>query len=101
MAPGTVAGDSRKGNPAVPDDDATSALREKYRRVFIEKLTRKDLEELRFFLKNQVVHDRIDEKYRQKLEWKLRQYFHEEVLRREFASIEALLKTLRPEDLET
>lgn len=77
-----------------------SELREKYRKVLIGKLTKKDLEEIRFYLDNQIRDHRIDAEYRRKLEWKLRQYFHEEVLRREFASIEALLATLQPEDLE-
>jgi hypothetical protein len=34
-----------------------------------------------------------------KFEVKLRQYFHEEVLRREIVSIETLLSLMQPQDL--
>ncbi|HOX34393.1 MAG TPA: hypothetical protein P5217_03120 [Methanoregulaceae archaeon] len=79
--------------------ETVSALKEKYREVLIKKLTRDDLDELRFYLDNQILDHRIDAEYRKKLEWKLRHYLHEDVLRREFASIEALLAALKPEDL--
>lgn len=81
---------------SVTDDiptDTVSALKKKYREVFIKRLTRDDLDELRFYLDNQIRNQRIDADYREKLEWKLRNYFHGEVLRREFASIEALLES--------
>ena len=76
------------------------ALRDKFRKILINKLTEKDLEELRFYLEKERTGGHVNAEYRQKFEWKLRQYFHEEVLRREIASIEALLETLRPEDLK-
>jgi hypothetical protein len=38
--------------------------------------------------------------YRQKSEEKLRQYFHEEVLKREIASIETLLGLMSDQDLK-
>ncbi len=81
--------------------DAASELFRKYQKVLIDKLTRSDLEELRFYLQNQFDEQRrFNAEYRLKFESKLRQYLHEDVLRREIAGIEALLAKLRPEDLK-
>jgi hypothetical protein len=81
-------------------DTVKAALMSKYRRIFVDRLTVKDLQELQFYVRNQIdVNHRIDPGYRLKLEFKLKQYFPEEVLRREIASIELLLEQLNPTDL--
>ncbi|MDD1701283.1 MAG: hypothetical protein LUQ04_10910 [Methanoregula sp.] len=82
-----------------PDDMKTS-LMNKYREMFIDKLTPQDLEELQIYLGKQ--YDKElgwNSEYRQKFESKLKQYFHEEVLRREIASIETLLGLIQRQDL--
>lgn len=38
--------------------------------------------------------------YKRKFEWTLRKYLHEEVLTREITGIEALIRSLKPEDLK-
>ena len=69
--------------------------------MFVDKLTQQDLRELQFYLKNQFDEKRrINAEYKLKFESKLRQYFHEEVLRREIVSIETLVSLLRPEDVK-
>jgi hypothetical protein len=76
-------------------------LMNKYKETFIEKLTREDLDELQFYLKKQYDKDHgWNREYRLKFELKLRQYFHEEILRREIAGIETLLSLILPQDLE-
>lgn len=76
-------------------------LLNRYRTMFVDKLTIADLQELRFYVTNMVDSDhRINPVCRQKLEFRLRQYFHEEILKREMAGIETLLMMLRPEDLQ-
>jgi hypothetical protein len=81
-------------------DDTKVALLNKYRAMFVDRLTVQDLQELQFYARNQIdANRRIDPEYRLKLEFKLRQYFPEEVLRREIASIELLLGQLNPTDL--
>ena len=76
------------------------SLINKYKEMFIEKLTRRDLDELQFSLKKQYDKEHgWNHEYRMKFEVKLRQYFHEEVLRREIASIETLLSLMQPKDL--
>lgn len=83
------------------DAERKEALLNRYRDTFVDKLTIADLGELRFFAQNLVDPDRrINPECRQKLEFRLRQYFHEEVLMREMAGIEALLRMLGPEDLK-
>jgi hypothetical protein len=82
-------------------DDVKAALMNKYREVFVDRLTVRDLQELQFYARKQFDENRrIDPGYRLKFEFKLRQYFPEEVLRREIASIEVLLKQLNPADLK-
>jgi hypothetical protein len=84
---------------AAPDEVKTS-LMDKYREMFVDKLTPEDLEELQFYLRQQ--YDKElgwNSEYKLKFEFKLRQYFHEEVLKREIASIETLLGLLQPQDL--
>jgi DNA-binding MurR/RpiR family transcriptional regulator len=80
--------------------DVKAALVSKYRGMFVDKLTLRDLQELQFYVRNQIDENhRIDPVCRLKLEFKLRQYFPEEVLRREIASIESLIEQLNSTDL--
>ena len=82
-------------------DDVKTSLMDKYREMFVDKLTVKDLEELQFFLRQQYDKERgWNSEYKLKFEFKLRQYFHEEILKREIASIETLLGLLQPQDLK-
>jgi hypothetical protein len=68
--------------------------------MFIDKLTPQDLEELQLYLKKQYDKERgWNNEYKQKFEFKLRQYFHEEILKREIASIETLLGLMQCQDL--
>jgi hypothetical protein len=81
-------------------DYIKTTLMNKYMAMFVDKLTQQDLRELQFYLKNQFDEKRqINAEYKLKFESKLRQYFHEEVLRREIVSIETLLGLLKPEDV--
>ncbi len=90
----------RNGKKPFPEDVKTLLIT-KYRETFIDKLTRQDLEELQFYQKNQYDKERgWNSEYRKKFEFKLRQYFHEEILLREIASIETLLGLLQPKDLK-
>jgi len=74
----------------------------KYKEMFVDKLTQQDLRELQFYLKNQFNENRqLNTEYKLKFESRLRQYFHEEVLKREIISIETLLGLLRPEDVKS
>ena len=74
----------------------------KYKEMFVNKLTQQDLRELQFYLRNQFNENRqLNTEYKLKFESLLRQYFHEEVLRREIISIETLLGLLRPEDVKS
>ena len=77
------------------------ALKERYRAILVDKLTPEDLAELQFSLRNQF-DDRgnLDMVYKEKFEEKLRKYLHEEVLTREIAGIEALIRGLKPSDLK-
>ena len=82
-------------------DESRESLVERYRTILVDRLTRADLAELRFYLRNQF--DRrgnLDREYKEKFEGKLRRYLHEEVLTREITGIEALIRVLRPEDLK-
>jgi hypothetical protein len=84
-----------------PPDDIKKTLMKKYRAMFIDKLTEQDLQELQFYLRKQFDENRqLNAAYKLKFESRLRQYFHEEILRREIVSIETLLGLLNPEDLK-
>ena len=73
----------------------------KYKEMFVDKLTKQDLKELQFYLKNQFDENRqLNAKYKLKFESLLRQYFHEEVMRREIISIETLLGLLTTDDVK-
>jgi hypothetical protein len=81
-------------------DDVKTLLMNKYREIFINKLSRQDLDELRFSILNQYDQNLgWNREYKLKFESKLRHYFHEEILRREIVSIEALIRLMNPEDL--
>jgi hypothetical protein len=82
-------------------DEVKTSLMTKYREMFIDKLSPQDLEELQFYLRQQYDNEHgWNNEYRLKFEFKLRQYFHEEILTREIASIETLLGLLQPQDLK-
>jgi predicted house-cleaning noncanonical NTP pyrophosphatase (MazG superfamily) len=84
----------------ISDDEIKTSLMNKYGEMFIDKLTPQDLEELQLYLGKQYDKERgWNNEYKQKFESKLRQYFHEEVLRREIASIETLLGLMQRQDL--
>jgi len=93
---GSVSG-SRAGERV---DESRDDLVERYRTILVDRLTRADLEELRFYLRNQFdAKGNLDPEYKEKFEGKLRRYLHEEVMTREITGIEALIRVLRPEDL--
>jgi len=84
-----------------PSDDIKTTLMNKYKEMFVDKLTKQDLKELQFYLKNQFDENRqLNAKYKLKFESLLRQYFHEEVMRREIISIETLLGLLTTDDVK-
>jgi len=77
------------------------SLVERYRTILVDKLTGADLEELQFYLRNQFdERGNLNREYKNKFEWKLREFLHEEVLTREITGIEALIRDLRPGDLK-
>ncbi|MGA2933566.1 MAG: hypothetical protein ABSD81_00225 [Methanomicrobiales archaeon] len=83
-----------------PDELGTS-LRARYKTSLVDKLTRRDLRDLKFYLENQFdEHHNLNSDYKGKFEWTLRKYLHEEVLTREITGIEALIRSLRPEELK-
>jgi hypothetical protein len=82
-------------------DDMKTLLMNRYREMFIDKLTPQDLEELQIYLAKQYDKESgWNSEYRQKFESKLRQYFNEDVLRREIAGIESLLVLIQRRDLK-
>ena len=92
-------GKPRGGGSRPPADVGT--LKERYRTTLIDRLTRADLEELQSYLGKMFDEaGNLDREYREKFEWKLRQYFTEEVLTRETPGIEALIRSLGPGDLK-
>ena len=89
-----------ESSTTVPSGDMKQYLMSKYRVSLINKLTRQDLDEFQYFLRNQYDPGHgWNRKVRLQFEQKLRMYFHEETLRREISGIEAVLSALRPEDL--
>jgi len=85
----------------IPSDEMKQSLMNRYGETLIQKLTRQDLDEFQTYLKGQYDPGKgWNHKNRLKFESKLRQYFHEEVIRREISGIEAVLKVLTPEDLK-
>jgi hypothetical protein len=91
--PGSRKGPGRSGE--------LEALKERYRTILVDKLTPEDLGELQSYLGKQFDDEgNLDRVYKEKFEEKLRGYLHEEVLTREIASIEALIRGLKPSDLK-
>ena len=83
-------------------DELGTTLRARYRTTLIEKLTRKDLEALKFYLRRQFdEHGHLSSEYKGKFEWTLRKYLNEEVLTREITGIEALVRDLKPDELKS
>jgi hypothetical protein len=83
-------------------DELGRSLRARYRTTLIEKLTRKDLEALKFYLRRQFdEHGHLSSEYKGKFEWTLRKYLNEEVLTREITGIEALVRDLKPDELKS
>lgn len=83
-----------------PSDDIKTTLINKYKTMFVDKLTQQDLRELKSYLQDQFDEKRtLNAEYKLKFESKLRQYFHEEVMKREIVSIETLVSLLNPEDV--
>ena len=88
-------------DPEKEGNETKASLMKKYQTIFIDKLSRADLEDLQYYLRRQFDQNRIIiPAYKNQFEMKLRKYFHEEIMRREIASIETLIEQLRPEDLE-
>ena len=81
-------------------DDLKWYLVNKYRALFIDKLTQKNLEELRYCLKHQYDPERgWDRVYLRRFVLKMKWYREEEILKREIAGIVSLLTLMNPEDL--
>jgi hypothetical protein len=81
-------------------DDLKWYLVNKYRTLFIDKLTYEDLEELRYCLKHQYDPKRgWDRVYLRRFVLKMEGYMEEEILKREIAGIVSLLTLMNPEDL--
>jgi DNA-binding MurR/RpiR family transcriptional regulator len=96
-----TAGFRKKTPEIISEDDIKKSLMNKYAEMFIDKLTSEDLDEFQFFLKKQYYKESgWNYEYKLKFESKLRQYFHEEVMKREIASIETLLGLLSRKDLK-
>ncbi len=75
-------------------------LMNKYRALFVDKLTREDLEELRYYFRLQYDPKRgWDKKYAGKFVLKLQEYMHEEILKCEIAGIVSLVTLMKPDDL--
>ena len=76
-------------------------MRARYRTTLIDRLTRKDLDELKLYLGNQFDENgNLNSEFKGRFEWKLRQFLHEEVITREITGIEALIRSLKPEELK-
>jgi hypothetical protein len=96
-----TAGIRKKTPEKTGEDDIKKSLMNKYGEMFVDKLTSEDLDEFQFFLKKQYDKESgWNNEYKLKFESKLRQYFHEEVMKREIASIETLLGLLDRRDLK-
>jgi hypothetical protein len=89
--------------PTPEEGDQSSlktVLMNKYRDLLLDRITKEDLEELRYYLSRQ-----YDEKHgwndecRRRFEQKLQMFMHEEIMRREIAGIETLLPLLTHEDV--
>jgi hypothetical protein len=96
---GKASGSGPRGRGGGPGEG--KVLKERYRTVLVEKLTPADLEELQGYLRNEFDEKgNLKREYRDRFEWKLRQFLHEEILTREIVGLEALIRDLRPGDLK-
>jgi hypothetical protein len=72
----------------------------KYRDLLDDRITKEDLEELRYYLSRQYDKEHgWNDECRRRFEQKLLMFMHEEIMRREIAGIETLLPLLAPGDL--
>jgi len=84
----------------IAGEDLKSSLMERYRDLLVSRLTPEDLEELRSYLGRQYDTEHgWSREYRGRFVRKLQGYMPEEVLTREIAGIETLLRLMGPEDL--
>ena len=96
---GTGRAPGRRKGGKEPGGEATLVGR--YRAVLIDRLTREDLGELQVCLRNQFdEHGNLNRSSRDRFEWILRKYLHEEILTREMVGIEAVIRDLSPGDLK-
>jgi predicted RNA-binding protein len=104
FAGGTGQGDGIRARDLVTErtakDDLKWYLMNKYRAEFTGKITREDLEELRYYLKRQDdPKPGWGQEYRKRFVRKMGNYMPEDILRNEIAGIASLLLLMRPEDL--
>jgi len=93
--------EKRHGFNKNPTDDLKTTLMNKYKDMFVDKLTQQDLRELQFYLKKQFDEKRhLNAEYNVKFESWFSVFFQDSVLRREIISIETLLGLLMPEDVK-
>jgi hypothetical protein len=82
-------------------EDLKWYLMNKYRALFVDELSRQDLEELQYCHRKQYDSEHgWDQEYLQKFVLKLREYMQDDILKREIAGIETLLMFMKPEDLK-
>ncbi len=82
-------------------EDLKNSLMERYRDLLINRLTRGNLERLQLYLAHQYdARHGWNHEYRRRLVLKLQGYMTEEILTREIAGIETLLRLMTPDDLE-
>ncbi len=97
---GEVAGIREPVTERKVKDDLKWYLMNKYRRLFTEKITPDDLEELQYYLRRQYdPKSGWNREYNKRFVLKLGEYMTVEILRREIAGIESLLTLMKPEDL--
>ena len=76
-------------------------LLDRYRTILVEKLTARDLRDLQSYLGREFDEGgNLVPEYREKFEYRLRQFLHEEILTREMVGIEAPIRGLKPGDLK-
>jgi len=93
---------SRKKTMDLSDAGIKAELLAKYRTVLVDRLTRRDLEELKSLLRNKFDPDRkMNKGYLERFAFKFREYLHEEIITREMATLEALVEMLQPGDLRS
>jgi hypothetical protein len=87
---------SMESNP----NDLKTVLMNKYQNLLLDKITERDLDELRYYLTRQYDKEHgWNDECRKRFEQKLRMFMHEEIMRREIAGIESLLPLLTYEDI--